>query len=73
MIAFANELVARGIFVTVTMIFLMVGHIHENIDVAFSRVSLHIKRHDIGILPQLMGMVWECQEEKHMVSFLIQR
>jgi hypothetical protein len=36
MIAFGSDLVARGIFETVTIFFLIVGHTHEDIDATFS-------------------------------------
>ena len=71
MLAFCSDLVARGIFKTVTMGFLIKGHMHEDIDVAFSKVSFRTKGKDVGMLPQLMAEVWECMQEMHMVSSLI--
>jgi hypothetical protein len=71
MLAFSSDLVARGIFETVTMSFLMTGHTHEDIDAAFSKVSYRTKGKDIGTLPELMAEVWECMQEMHMVPSLI--
>jgi hypothetical protein len=71
MLAFASDLTARGIFVTVVMSFLMKGHTHEDIDAAFSKVSLRLKGKDIGTLPELMAHVWECMHDLHMVPSLI--
>src|SRR5450759_2321719 len=71
MLAFCSDLVARGIFDTVTIGFLMKGHTHEDIDAAFSKVSFRTKGKDIGTLPQLMAEVWECMQEMHMVPSLI--
>ena len=71
MMAYCSNLVARGVFETVTMSFLMVGHTHEDIDAAFSKVSLRTKGKDIGTLPELMAEVWECMSELHMVPSLI--
>ena len=70
-LAFCSDLVARGIFETVTIGFLMKGHTHEDIDAAFSKVSFRTKGKDVGTLPQLMAEVWECMQEMHMVSSLI--
>jgi hypothetical protein len=39
MIAFGSDLVARGVFETVTFFFLMVGHTHKDIDATFSKVA----------------------------------
>ena len=71
MLAFSSDLVARGIFETVTMSFLMKGHTHEDIDAAFSKVSLRTRGKDIGTLPELMAEVWECMQDMHMVPKLI--
>ena len=70
-LAFCSDLVARGIFETITMSFLMVGHTHEDIDAAFSKVALRTKGKNIGTLPELMAEVWECMEEMHMVPSMI--
>ena len=71
MIAFASELVKRGIFETVTLCFLMPGHTHEDIDAVFSRVSTRISHREIMTLLGLMAETWEC-EAVHPVPYLIQ-
>ena len=71
MIAYCSDLVARGIFETVIMSFLMIGHTHEDIDACFSKVSYRIRGKNIGTLPELMAEVWECMQEMHMVPTLI--
>ncbi|KAL3698380.1 hypothetical protein R1sor_012456 [Riccia sorocarpa] len=38
-LAFCSELVIRGVFETVEVNFLMVGHTHEDVDALFSKVS----------------------------------
>ena len=71
MIAFGSDLVARGIFETVTFFFLMVGHTHEDIDATFSKVASQTRQKSIDTLPQLMAECWKCMVETHMVPWLI--
>ena len=67
MMAFCSELVSRGVFETIEMSFLKVGHTHEDIDAFFSKVSKQIKHIDINSLPSLMAEIWEC-EKIHPIS-----
>jgi hypothetical protein len=39
MIAFGSDLIARGVFETITFFFLMVGHTHEDIDAILSKMA----------------------------------
>ncbi len=39
-IALCSQLVGRGVFQTITLSFLMVGHTHEDVDALFSRVGV---------------------------------
>jgi hypothetical protein len=71
MIAFGSDLVARGVFDTVTFFFLMVGHTHKNIDANFSKVASQTQNKSIEILPQLMAECWKCMAEIYMVLWLI--
>src|SRR5450759_4271508 len=71
MLAFASDLVAQGIFEIVTISFIMKGHTHEDIDAAFSKVSLRMGGKNIGTVPELMVEVWECMHDMHMVPSLI--
>lgn len=57
-LAFCSELVSRGVFETVTMNFLMVGHTHEDIDALFSKVALQILDKEVVTFPQLMAETW---------------
>ena len=69
--AFLSELVARGVFVTITMSFLMVGHTHEDIDAFFSKVHTKMNGAEIGTFLALMAKTWECEKD-NPISFLIQ-
>jgi hypothetical protein len=71
MLAFGSDLVARGVFETVTFFFLMVGHTHEDIDASFSKVATQTRNKDIKTLPQLMAECWKCMVNLHMVPWLI--
>jgi hypothetical protein len=69
--AFCSELVSRGVFETVQMSFLMVGHTHEDVDALFSKVSKQVRNKEVATLPALMAEVWEC-ESIHPVPRVIQ-
>jgi hypothetical protein len=71
MIAFGSDLVARGVFETVTFFFLMVGYNHKDIDATFSKVAFQTQNKSIKTLPQLMAEYWKCMVDIHMVSWLI--
>lgn len=68
--AFCSELVLRGIFQTVQVSFLMVGHTHEDVDAFFSKVAGRIGNRDVTTFPALMAEMWECQSI-HPVPYLI--
>ena len=46
MMSYLSLLVEMGIFDVVKMSYLPVGHTHEDIDQAFSRIAVHLNRHD---------------------------
>ena len=52
--AYLSLLVARGVFKTVQLGFLMVGHTHEDIDAMFSRFSEKLRVAQTYTLPHLM-------------------
>ena len=52
--AYLSLLVARGVFKTVQLGFLMVGHTHEDIDAMFSRFSEKLRVTQTYTLPHLM-------------------
>jgi hypothetical protein len=49
-LAFGSNLVAKRVFITVTFCFVMVGHIHENIDAACSKVASQTRHTNIETL-----------------------
>jgi hypothetical protein len=49
----------RGVFETVQMSLLMVGHTHKDIDANFSKVSVRIRHREIATLFGLMVETWE--------------
>jgi hypothetical protein len=69
--AFCSQLVFRGVFETVQLSFLMVGHTHEDIDANFSKVSTRLRHREISTLLGLMAETWE-SESIHPVPYLIQ-
>ncbi|KAL3692543.1 hypothetical protein R1sor_006194 [Riccia sorocarpa] len=69
--AFCSELVKHGIFETVEVNFLMVGHTHEDIDALFSKVSARTINKDVLTLPTLMAEIWE-SEAMHPVPLLLE-
>lgn len=68
--AFCSDLVSRGVFETVTMSFLMVGHTHEDVDALFSKIALQIRGREVATVRAMMTEVWLCQEV-HPVPSLI--
>ncbi|KAL3693963.1 hypothetical protein R1sor_007614 [Riccia sorocarpa] len=70
-IAFYSELVIRGVFETVEVNFLMVGHTHEDVDVLFSKVSAQTINNDVLTLPALMAEIWD-NETMHPVPLLLE-
>ena len=52
--AYLSMLVARGVFKTIQLGFLMVGHTHEDIDAMFSRFSEKLRVTQTYTLPHLM-------------------
>ncbi|KAL3691261.1 hypothetical protein R1sor_004912 [Riccia sorocarpa] len=70
-LAFCSELVIRGVFETVEVNFLMVGHMHEDIDALFSKVSAQTSNKDVLTLPALMAEIWD-SEPMHPVPLLLE-
>ena len=71
MLRFCSQLVARGVFETVQVGFLMVGHTHEDVDALFSKVSAELQHKEVDNLHRLMSIFWGCQST-HPVPFFIQ-
>ncbi|KAL3679480.1 hypothetical protein R1sor_022436 [Riccia sorocarpa] len=70
-IAFCSELVIRGVFETVEVNFLMIGHMHEDVDALFSKVSAQTINKDVLTLPALMAGIWD-SETMHPVPLLLE-
>ncbi|KAL3677883.1 hypothetical protein R1sor_020839 [Riccia sorocarpa] len=70
-LAFCSELVIRGVFETVEVNFLMVGHTHEDVDALFSKVSAQTINKDVLTLPALMAEIWD-SETMHPVPLLLE-
>ena len=70
-LGFCGELVAKGVFETIQVSFLMVGHTHEDIDALFSQLSRALRQQEVSSFHQLMSMFWGC-ECHHPVPYLIQ-
>ncbi|KAL3682384.1 hypothetical protein R1sor_000406 [Riccia sorocarpa] len=49
--SFLSELVMRGVFKTVVMSFLIVGHTHEDVDAYFSKINMSLSHRQITSLP----------------------
>ncbi|KAL3694817.1 hypothetical protein R1sor_008468 [Riccia sorocarpa] len=70
MMAFFSELVIRGVFKTVFMSFLIVGHTHEDVDAFFSKVNKMLSFQHISNVPQLMAAMMEAEEKKALPRFI---
>ncbi|KAL3675770.1 hypothetical protein R1sor_025718 [Riccia sorocarpa] len=70
LMAFFSELVARGVFKTMFMYFLIVGHTHEDVDAFFSKVNRAVSFQHISSIPQLMAAVMEAEEKKALPRFI---
>ena len=51
---FVSLLTALGIFNTIEVGFLLVGHTHEDVDGTYGRMSSNLKSKDIYSLPEMM-------------------
>ncbi|KAL3679369.1 hypothetical protein R1sor_022325 [Riccia sorocarpa] len=70
-LAFCSELVIRGVFETLEVNFLMVGHTHEDVDALFSKVSAQTINKDVLTLPALMAEIWD-SETMHPMPLLLE-
>ena len=64
MIGFLGYLVYKGLFRTVVLSFLPVGHTHDHIDQFFSRLSVYLKCHDAINMAQLHEAIKRCYQSK---------
>ena len=64
-------LVHKGVFSEVYINFLLVGHIHEYIDIMFGRGSYRLRKNDYPILPMLIKLFMDV-ERKLIIPHLIE-
>ena len=70
--AYLSMLVARGVFKTIQLGFLMVGHTHEDIDALFSRFSEKLRVTQTYTLPHLMDTLRTCSSSSPAPFLLTQ-
>ena len=69
MISYLSLLVEVGMFDYIKMSYLPVGHTHEDIDQAFSRIAVYLNRHDAIDMDEFIHAVSESfvkDEEKNL-------
>jgi hypothetical protein len=69
--AFCSLLIARGIFKEVTVGFLVVGHIHEDIDAYFSYLSKLLKQKNTYVLADFMKAFMDLQKSAVFILELV--
>jgi hypothetical protein len=69
LLMFLSLLIALGVFITIEVGFLLVGHTHEDIDGTYGRMSSNLKSKDIYSLPEMMDTY--CTIEEKSVSTYI--
>jgi hypothetical protein len=60
---FLSLLTALGVFITIEVGFLLVGHTHEDIDGTYRRMSSNLKSKDIYSLPEMMDTYCTIEEK----------
>jgi hypothetical protein len=64
---FWSMLVAKGIFEEVFVTFLLVGHMHEDIDTIFGRWSMKLRENDYPTIPSLMKSFMLVDPKSHKI------
>jgi hypothetical protein len=64
---FWSMLVAKGIFEEVFVSFLLVGHMHEDIDATFGRWSMKLRENDYPTIPSLMKSFMLVDPKSHKI------
>ncbi|KAL3687115.1 hypothetical protein R1sor_013424 [Riccia sorocarpa] len=64
--AFLSELVARGVFKTIIVSFLIVGHTHEDVDAFFSKINRALSGKHVSSVSQLLAEVHGAEEKKSL-------
>ena len=57
MVSYLSMLIEVGMFDKIKMCFLPVGHTHEDIDQAFSRIAVYLNRHDALTYDEFLGAI----------------
>jgi hypothetical protein len=70
MLAYLSLLVAKGVFETITVGFLMVGHTHEDIDALFSKLAELSRKSTSFTLPHMMKLFERCISTKATASLV---
>lgn len=70
MFAYLSLLVAKGVFETITVGFLMVGHTHEDIDALFSKLAELSRKSTSFTLPHMMKLFERCVSSKAVASLM---
>ncbi|KAL3687469.1 hypothetical protein R1sor_013778 [Riccia sorocarpa] len=68
--AFLSELVIRGVFKTVIVSFLIVGHTHEDVDAFFSKINRVLSGKHVSSISQLLAEVHGAEEKKSLHRFI---
>ena len=70
---FLSLLTALGVFITIEVGFLIVGHTHEYIDGTYRRMSSNLKSKDIYSLPEMMDTYHTIEEKRVFPHKLIDK
>ena len=61
---FLSLLSALGVFITIEVGFLLVGHTHEDIEGTYGKMSSSLKSEDIYSLPEMMDTYCKIEEKE---------
>ena len=70
---FLSLLTALGVFITIEVGFLLVGHTHEDIDGTYGRMSSNLKSKDIYSLPEIMDTYCKIEDKRVFPPRLIEK
>ena len=70
---FLSLLTALGVFITIEVGFLLVGHTHEDIDGTYGRMSSNLKSKDIYSLPEMMDTYRKIEDKRVFPPRLIDK
>ena len=70
---FLSLLTAIGVFITIEVGFLLMGHTHEDIDGTYGRMSSNLKSKDIYSLPEMMDTYRKIEDKRVFPPRLIDK